>query len=78
MENSQQDGAIQFLDTTVKPEADDTLSLTVYKKPTHTDQHLQWGSQYNLVAKYSVMPTLTYRAKTICTKPQLLNRKNNT
>ena len=54
VENNQQDGAIPFLDTKVKPEADNTLSLTVYRKPMHTDQYLQWDSHHNLVAKYSV------------------------
>ena len=29
-------------DTIVKPEADGSLSITVYRKPTHTDQYLQW------------------------------------
>ena len=38
VESNQCDGAIPFLDTTVKPEADNTLSLTVCRKPTHTDQ----------------------------------------
>ena len=37
VESNQQDGAIPFLDTIVKPEADNTLSLTVYRKPTQTD-----------------------------------------
>ena len=35
-----EDGSIPFLDTIVKPEADGTLSLTVYRKPTHGDQYL--------------------------------------
>ena len=39
-ESNQQDGVIPFLDTIVKPEPDNTLSLTVYRKPMHTDQYL--------------------------------------
>ena len=35
-----ENGAIPFLDTSVKPEADNTLSITVYRKPTSTDQYL--------------------------------------
>ena len=39
VEDNRQDGAIPFLHTLVKPEADNTLSITVYRKPTHTDQY---------------------------------------
>ena len=42
VENNQADGAIPLLDTIVKPEVDGNLSITVYRKPTHTDQYLQW------------------------------------
>ena len=44
VENNKKDGAIPFLDTIVKPLTDETLSLTVYKKPMHMDQYLQWDS----------------------------------
>ena len=75
MESIQQDGAIPFLDTKVKPEANNTLCLTVFRKPMHTDLYLQWDSHHNLVAKYSVISTLTHRARTICTKLELLNQE---
>ena len=69
VEGNQENGGIPFLDTLVKPEADHTLSITVYRKPMHTDQYLKWDSHHNLAAKYSVISTLTHRAKTVCTKP---------
>ena len=75
VENDKQDGAIPFLDTIVAPQADNTLSLTVYMKPIHTDQYLQLESHHHLVAKYSVIITLTQRARTVCTKPELLNQE---
>ena len=40
VEDNQENCAIPFLDTLVKPEADNFLSISVYRKPTHTDQYL--------------------------------------
>ena len=67
VEGNQGNGAIPFLDTLVTPQADNSLSITVYYKPTHTDQYLQWDRHHNLSPKYSVIGTLTHRAKTVCT-----------
>ena len=75
VEGNQENGAIPFLDTLVRSEAENSLSITVYRKPTHTDQYLQWDSHHNLVAKYSVISTLTHRAKTVCTGPELLTKE---
>ena len=52
VENNKEDGAIPFLDTIVKPQNDGKLSITVYRKPTHMDQYLQWESHHHLSAKY--------------------------
>ena len=68
-------GPFPFLDTLVTPQADNSLSITVYHKPTHTDQYLEWDSHHNLSAKYSVIGTLTHRAKTVCTRPELFQRE---
>ena len=70
-ENNKEDGAIPFLDTIVKPESDGNLSITVYRKPIHMDQYLQWDSHHHLSAKFSVIHTLTHRAQTVCSNPEL-------
>ena len=57
VEDNRDDGAIYFLDTIVKPETDGKLSITVYRKPTHIDQYLQWDSHHHHLAKYSVIST---------------------
>ena len=75
VEGNQQNGTIPFLDTFLKPETDNALSITVCRKPTQTDQYLQWDSHHNLAAKYSVISTMTHRARTVCTKPELLNEE---
>ena len=77
VEDNKEDGSIPFLDTTVKPEADGTLSITVYRKPTHTDQYLQWDSHHHLSAKFSVINTLSHRATTMCSKPELLQQEKD-
>ena len=75
VEDNKVDGSIPFLDTIVKPEVDGGLSITVYRKPTHTDQYLHWDSHHNLSAKFSVINTLSHRAKTVCSNPELLKKK---
>ena len=75
VEGNQEDGAIPFLDTLVKPITDNSLSIKVYHKPLHTDQYLQWDSHHNLSAKYNVIGTLTHWAKVVCTSQELLNEE---
>ena len=75
VEDNKEDGAIPFLDTIVKPETNGKLSTTVYRKPTHTDQYLQWDSNHHLSAKFSVIHTLSHRAQTVCSNPELLQKE---
>ena len=75
VEDNKEDGSIPFLDTIVKPEADGSLSINVYRKPMHTDQYLQWDSHHHLSAKFSVVNTLSHRAKTVCSRPELLQQE---
>ena len=75
VEDNKEDGSIPFLDTIVKPEVDGSLSITVYRKPTHTDQYLQWDSHHHLSAKFSVIQTLSHRASTMCSNPKLLQKE---
>ena len=50
-------------------------SLGIYSKPTHTDLYLPWDSYHILSAKYSVINTLSHRAHTICSTPELLKNE---
>ena len=76
-EDNKEDGSIPFLATIVKPVADGTLSTTLYRKPTHTDQYLQWDSHHHLSAKFCVVHTLSHRAYTVCSKPELLQKEKD-
>ena len=71
-EEPKDDGSMPFLDTLVTPKGDGTLTTCVYGKPTHTDLYLQWDSHHNLVCKFSVINTLTHRARAVCSNSELL------
>ena len=73
VEDNKKDGSISFLDTIVKPNG--SLSITANRKPMHTDQYLQWDSHHHLSAIFSVINTLSHRAKTVCSKPELLQQE---
>ena len=75
VEDNKEDWSIPFLDTIVKPGADGTLSITVYRKPTHLDQYIQWDSHHS--AKLSAIHTLSHRASTVCSKPELLQQEKD-
>ena len=59
----------------IKPEADGKLSTTVYRKPTHIDQYVQWDGHHHLSAKFSVIHTLSHRAQTVCSNPELPHKE---
>ena len=63
------------MDTIIRPEEDGTFTIGVYRKPTHTDLYLPWDSNHNIAAKYSVINTLTHRAHTICSTPELAEKE---
>ena len=67
--------SLPFLDTLVTIEPDNTFSTTAYRKPTHTDQYLQWDSNHHITAKQSVYNTLAHRAKIVSSTQELLNKE---
>ena len=76
-EDVRPDGSIPFLDTIVMPQSDGPLLTSAYRKPTHTDQYLQWNSHHHLSAKFSVINTLKHRAKTVCSNEHLLKEEDH-
>ena len=70
-----QHGSLPFLDTLVTIQPDNTLSTSVYRKPTHTDQYLHWDSNHHITAKQSVYNTLAHRAKTVSSTQDLLDKE---
>ena len=64
------DGRIAMLDANISRRDNGSLSFTVYWKPTHTDQYLQFASNQPLQHKLGVIRTLHHRCKTICSSDE--------
>ncbi len=64
------DGQIASLDSLISRNQDGSLDLSVYQKPTHTNQYLNFSSNHPLHQKLGVVCTLRHRWNTIVTKEQ--------
>ena len=60
------EGRIPMLDTLTSRDNSGQLSFSVYRKPTHTDQYLQFSSNQPLQHKLGVIRTLYHRCQAIC------------
>ncbi|XP_072041190.1 uncharacterized protein [Amphiura filiformis] len=67
--------SIAMLDTLISRNADGSLSFSVYRKSTHTDQYLNFASHQPLEHKLGVIRTLTHRAKTLSSDSESLEHE---
>ena len=72
MEQPNSEGAIPFLDTLPKP---NEISVSVYRKLTHTDRYLDFKSCHPISAKRAVVRALMDRAENVCSDPVILAKE---
>ncbi|XP_060756573.1 uncharacterized protein LOC132867607, partial [Neoarius graeffei] len=68
---------LAFLDCDVHIRQDRSLSIEVYRKPTHTDQYLLFDSHHPLEHKLGVIRTLQHRAQNIPTTLEGKEKEQN-
>ena len=68
-------GELAFLDTLLKRN-NGGISVLVYRKPTHTDQFLNYSSHHHKSCKESVVSSLFSRAYSIITNKDDLHKEN--
>ena len=64
------EGQLPFLDLLLKRTNSGGLKLSVYRKPTHTDQCLNFMSHHPIDHKISVVKTLLERSQNLVSEPE--------
>ena len=71
----EEDRSLAFLDTSTVIKPDGSLDIQIYRKPTHTDQYLNFTSNHPLEHKLGVIRTLFHRAETVITDPLTVKKE---
>ena len=61
----------------ISPGPTNTLTTTVYRKPTHRDQYLHWDSNHFHLCQNSIFNTLAYRARVVCSNQKTLQQEDD-
>ena len=73
----EENNTLAFLDTCTVIKPDRTLDITIYRKPTHTDQYLNFASNHPLEHKLGVIQTLFHRAESVITDPDSVSKEKD-
>ena len=66
-----------FLDTLIHRNEDGTIKLTIYRKPTHTDQYLDFNSNHHITQKIGLIQTFNHRINAVVTKVEDRKKETN-
>ena len=65
-----EENLLAYLDAQTDVELDRSLSFKIYRKPTHTNQYLNFDSNHHIGHKLSVVKSMNIRAETLVTKAE--------
>ena len=69
------DNKIAFLDTEVHVNSDRSTKIQIYRKPTHTDQYLNFNSNHHISQKLGIIGTFENRINTLITTEEDKNQE---
>ena len=72
----EKDETLPFLNTLLQRKDDRSLDITVYRKPTHTDQYLHFHSHHPSHVKKGLVRCLHRRARSITLSQEKLQKEN--
>ena len=72
---TEKDNKLAFLDSADLREPDGRLAISVYRKPTHTDQYLAFDSHHPHSVKRGIVKYLYERAKRLVPKPSVISEE---
>ena len=71
----EENGSLAFLDTLTVKQQDGNVKVKVYRKPTHTDQYLNFESNQPLDHKLSMVRALNHRADCVASDPDYMRKE---
>lgn len=72
-----EESLLAYIDAQTEVEFDRSLSFKFYRKPTHTNQYLNFDSNHHIGHRLSVVKSMNIRAETLITKAEDINSEKD-